>query len=170
MAEKSHSEAPAEELSQAKKDTTPVYELGFHVVPTVPEDGVSAVVEKVRKALGDAEIISEHFPSRMTLAYRIERSVQGKREKYTESYFGFIKFACEREAIPALQAALTAMPQVLRFIVISTVREDIPAPRRAVFTSSRLEGETIKKPEVAPEKAAEVSEEELDKSIEALVN
>lgn len=173
MTEKSHPEAPAEGLSQAKP-TTPVYEIGFHVVPTVAEDGVAAVVEKIRAALGSAEIIAEHFPQKMLLTYQVERSVQGKREKYTEAYFGFIKFAlaeaAERSAIPTLQAALTALPEVLRFLIIETVREDAPNPRRAVFTSSRLEGETIKKPEAAPERAAEVSEEELDKSIDALVN
>ena len=169
MAEKSQ-EVPAATLSQAKKDTTPVYELGYHVVPTVPEDGVSGVVEKIRKALGSAEILNEQFPSRLVLAYTVERSVQGKREKYGESHFGFIKFATDRENIPALNKALSAMSEILRFIIVETVREDAPAPRRAIFTSSRLEGETIKKPEVAPEKAAEVSEAELDKSIDALVN
>ncbi len=174
MTEKSHS-AQAE-LSQAKSlptgqaGTTPVFEVGFHLVPTIPEDGVAAVVEKIHGLLKDAEIISEQFPVRMTLAYQVERSVQGKREKYTESYFGFIKFATERDAMPEFQAALRAMPQVLRYLVINTEREDIANPRRAVFTSARLEGEVIHKPEVQAEVKAEVSEEELDKSIDALVN
>ncbi len=167
MTEKSHS-AQAE-LSQAKS-TTPVFEVGFHLVPTVPEDGVAAAVEKIHGLLKDAEIISEQFPTRMTLAYQVERSVQGKREKYTESYFGFIKFATERDAIPAFQEALRAMPQVLRYLVVHTVREDVVNPRRAVFTSSRLEGEVIQKPQAEAEVKAEVSEEELDKSIDALVN
>ncbi len=51
------------------------------------------------------------------------------------------------------------------------MREDATvAPRRAVFTSDRLEGETIKKPAAAPEEKTAVSEEELDKSIDALVS
>jgi len=162
------SQAP-EALSQANKSEIPVYELGFHLVPTILEDGVAAVVEKVRATLGDAEIISEQFPARIQLAYTIERSVQGKREKYADAYFGSVKFALDREKVQAVQSALRGMREVLRFIVIETVREDVPAPRHTVFASRQLEGETIKKPEVAPEKAAEVSEEELDKSIDALV-
>jgi len=169
MTKKSHSE-DASELSQANNGETPVYELGFHLVPTVLEDGVAAIVEKVRATLGDAEIINEQFPARMVLAYTIERSVQGKREKYQDAYFGFIKFALVREEVQAFQAKLRAIPEVLRFIVIETVREDMPAPRRAIFSSRQLEGETIKKPEAPAEKAAEVSEEELDKSIDALVS
>ena len=177
MAETSHPEASAEGSSQATispsaatvKNTTPVYEVGFHIVPTVGDDGVSAVVESVRKELGDAEIISEGFPKKITLAYQVERAATGKREKYTESYFGHIKFAMNRDNITAFTEAVRVMQPILRFLIIETVREDIAtAPRRAVFTSDRLEGKTLEKPVAAPEKAAEVSDAELDKSIEAL--
>ncbi len=159
-----------EAASAAKvKNTTPVYEIGFHVVPTVGDEGVSAVVESIRKTLGDAEIISEGFPHKMTLAYQVERATQGKREKYTESYFGHIKFAMQRETINAFTEAVRAMQPVLRFLITETVREDIAAaPRRAVFASDRLEGKTLEKPAAVVEKPAEVSQEELDKSLEAL--
>jgi len=170
----------AEVLSQAKHtDERPIYEVGFHVAPTVSEDGVVAVVEQIRSALGgmpgnmaEAEIISEQFPQKIQLAYTIVRSDLGHREKSNEAYFGFIKFALEREAIPAFETALRAMKDVLRFLLIETVREEIVvAPRRAVFVSDRLEGETLKTPvSDSPEERAEISEEELDKSIEALVN
>jgi ribosomal protein S6 len=174
MAEKSHPEAEtqveAEGLTQAKKSENPIYEVGFHIVPTVTEDGVGAVVERVRKILDTAEILSEQYPSKMSLAYMVERASQGKREKYTESYFGFIKFSATREHAAEIGAALRALREILRFILVETIREDAPASRRAVFTSSRLEGETIQKPHAAPEKPTVVSEEELDKSIDALVN
>ncbi len=172
MSEISHPEL-VEGSSQAKaapkEKGNPVYEVGFHIVPTVGEDGVGAVVESIRKILGDAEIITEGFPRKITLAYQVERATQGKREKYTESYFGHIKFATLREALPAIQTALQALEPVLRFLIVETVREDIAAaPRRAVFTSDRLEGKTIEKHVGVAEKPAEVSEAELDKSIGAL--
>lgn len=177
MVDKSHPEASAEGSSQATtaalsakvKNTTPIYEIGFHVVPTVGDEGVAAVVDTLRKALGEAEIISEGFPNKTTLAYQVERATQGKREKYTESYFGHIKFAMQREGINAFTDTVRAMQAILRFLVIETVREDIAAaPRRTVFTSDRLEGKTIEKPVAATEKTVEVSESELDKSLEAL--
>src|SRR3989344_2566088 len=101
MAEMSHAEAEAraevEVSSQAKqsKDPRPVYEVGFHVVPTAEEADVAGVVEGIRAelGLGDAEIIAEQFPAKMTLLYTIERALSGKREKFLESYFGWIKFA-----------------------------------------------------------------------------
>jgi len=167
MAEKPQGAEPSTQADIA--ETTPVYEVGFHLVPQVGDDGVAAVVEKLRKALGDAEIIAEGFPAKMSLAYTIERADQGKREKFSESYFGFIKFAAPSETIATLEEALKT-PQILRHLIIHTTREDLMTrPTRAVFTSDRLEGQTIAKPTTAPEKAGEVSEEELEKSIESIV-
>jgi len=172
-----------EEMSQESKDSftqantqadgRPIYEIGYHVVPTIEEANVASIVEKLRAELakGDAEVISEGFPAKMVLAYTIERAATGKREKYRETYFGWIKFAVEREHIPAIENYLRSSKDILRHLLIETIREDISvAPRRAVFTSDRLEGETIKKPAATPEAKSEVSEEELDKSIDALVS
>lgn len=171
MAEMSQA-AEASTQANVTKDPRPVYEVGFHVVPTVAEGDVAGVVEKIRAevAKGNAEIITEQFPARMTLAYMVERATSGKREKYTEAYFGFIKFATERENIAALEAMLRNTKEILRYLLVETVREDAPV-RRAIFTSDRLEGETIKKPASAPEESkGPVSEEELEKSIEAITS
>ena len=179
QAEQASSQATSAASAATVKNTTtssiPVYEVGFHIVPTVGDEGVSAVVESIRKALGDAEIISEGFPKKIPLAYQVDLPAgrqgadAGKREKYTESYFGHIKFAMQRDGITAFTATMRTMNPILRFLIIETVREDIAtAPRRAVFTSDRLEGKILEKPVAEPEKAAEVSDAELDKSIEAL--
>jgi ribosomal protein S6 len=163
----------AEVSSQANiaQEARPVYEVGFHVVPTVGDEGVAGVVDQVRSALGSAEIISEQFPQKIRLAYIVERAESGKRSKFDEAYFGSVKFAVDREEIPALEAALRSNKNVLRFLLIETVREEAGAvPRRAVFSSDRLEGQTIEKAPRQAEAAAEVSEEELDKSIDALTS
>lgn len=140
------------------------------MVPTIAEDGVGAAVEKMRKLIGDdAEFISEGYPTKVNLAYVIERATQGKREKYGEAWFGWIKFATTRSKVPALEAALNDSREVLRSLIIETVREDIAPPKaRAVFTSDRLKGETIHAPAAAKEAAGPVSEVELEKSIDAL--
>ncbi len=172
MADLSHS-ADAE-FTQANTapsgDTRPVYEIGYHLVPTVAEENVATEAAKIRSMLGDAEIIKEEAPKKINFAYVIERPGAGRREKYAEGYFGFIKFAIDKDQINGIEGKLRAMREVLRYLLIETVRED-GNTRRAVFTSDRLEGETLKKPVAAEEevKVAEVSEEELDKSIDAIV-
>ncbi len=164
--------------SPASFDTTPeqkdqtIYEVGFHLIPSLGEDEVKIAVDGVHSMLKrySAEIMGESFPQRMTLAYRIERSVSSKREKYSEAYFGWIKFKAIPTTVPEISHVLQSTPEVLRFIMVESFPEGVPMPRRAVFISDRLEGATIQKPMVAPEKSGEISEEDLDKSIEALVS
>src|SRR5581483_6422295 len=109
MAEISH---PAEGLSQANESQSEakVFEVGFHIIPSVAQEEVAGVVDRIRASLtkGGAEIIKEEFPARRSLAYMIERASQGKREKYTESYFGFIKFATSAEAVEQFKEELRA--------------------------------------------------------------
>ena len=172
MAEISHPEASSPGSTQANTDQRPVYEVGFHCISSIGEQGVPAVVESIRAALqkNEAEIISEQFPVKTALAYTVERAVAGKREKHTESYFGWVKFALEREHLPAFQESLRSMSDVLRYIVVETVRQEQATPRRAIFTSDRLEGQTLEKKPTVPEEHKEISEEELEKGIEAIVS
>jgi len=155
-------------------NTQPIYEIGYHLIPTLTEEDVVAAVNVLRaelsSRLGSVEIIKDQTPVKIPLSYVIERRGQGKREKYAEAYFGFIKFATDKENIGAIEQYLRGAREILRHLLIETVREDTSfVPRRAVFTSDRLEGETLKKPLAEAEKAGEVSEEELDKSIDAMV-
>lgn len=182
MAEMSQVEGNPEASSQANtpKDSRPLYEIGFHVVPTVEESKVGDIVEQLKKEVAKAggELVGEKFPQKMVLAYVVERSLAGasseagKHEKYTESYFGWIRFVTEERAgIPSVEDHLRKDKNILRYLLVQTLPEEAQAPRRAVFSSNRLEGETIKKPVASPEApVAEVSEEELNKSIDALVS
>ncbi len=173
MAEKSQESTDSLTQANIQADGRPVYEIGLHLVPTLEGTAVAGVVENLRAELakGNAEIISEVTPEKMVLAYTVERASTGKREKYNESYFGWVKFAIEKEYIPALESYLRSTREILRYLLVETIREDVVATaRRAVFTSDRLEGETIKKPAAAPETKSDVSDEELDKSIDALVS
>lgn len=163
--------SPETSSQAAPKDTRLIYEVGFHIVPTVEESKIGDVVQKIRAVLDSAkaEVIGEQFPAKMTLAYTIERSTTGKREKYNDAYFGWMKFAVEeRDGTAALEAVLRGTHEVLRYLLVQSSIPEVAAPRRAVFSSNRLEGETIKKP-AAPEEGGVVSEAELDKSIDALV-
>ncbi len=175
MTEMSQVEAQAETSSQANtpKDSRPLYEIGFHVVPTVEEAKVGEVVEAIRAEVKKAggEIKTEQIPQKIALAYTVERATTGKREKYNESYFGWIQFVVEdRSGINNIEDFLKQNKNILRYLFIKTEPQEAQAQRRAIFSSNRLEGETLKKPAAAPEApVAEVSEEELNKSIDALV-
>lgn len=167
--------AKAMEGKPSEQSNQPVYEIGFHLVPALTEEEAAAASLRLHKAIAGigAIILAEEAPKKIPLAYRIERSVAGKREKFTEALFGFVKFELpEAEGIgghiPGLEKMLREEDSVLRFLLIKTTRE-APAQPKALFASRSLEGRIIEKPIAAPEERGEISEEELDKSIEALV-
>jgi ribosomal protein S6 len=145
MEEMSQVEAQAETSSQANtpKDSRPIYEIGFHIVPTVEEVKVGEVVDTLKSEITKAgvEIAGEQFPAKLTLAYVVERATSGKREKYTESYFGWIKFIVEERAgIPLFESFLQHNKEILRYLLVETKREEVVVPRRAIFSSNRLNG------------------------------
>jgi len=155
------------------EDTHAIYEIGYHVTPGTSEGEVGSVADGVRQQLlnHDAVIISEGLPQKTALAYPIIRSVSGKRETFTESYFGWIKYSASRDTTQIVKEYMRGLQGIIRSMVIETIRDDAPVTkRRAIFVSDRLEGATIQKPMAVREKSEDVSEEELDKSIEALTS
>src|SRR5258707_1167732 len=108
MAETSHpAEAGLTQTNTAGSSANkqPVYEVGLHVLPTLSEADRAGGVDKIRALFGDAEIIKEKSPHKLTLAYTVERATSGKRKKYNEAYFGWINFATDKGTIPPVQSA-----------------------------------------------------------------
>lgn len=146
-----------------------IYEVGFHIVPTVPEDGVGARVTAIRDVIEGkgGHVIADEFPRHMELTYAMTKIASNKRALYRSAYFGWIKFEVDPKDIKAIDAELKADDHILRFILVKTVRENTMAPKKAL---------QVKRGEEAPEKPADkvedkpaLSEEELDKTIEDLV-
>lgn len=149
---------------------TKVYEVSFLTPAKGGEEGALATLERVKTAVSSMEgtFIAEGTPKQMPFASEVSRSASGKRERHNEGFFGWVKFEFTPDNAPALEVFLKKDVDILRFILISTVRDSGPAPR--FLSSDRLEGETIRKREVVEKgSAGPVSEEELDKSIEQLV-
>lgn len=146
-----------------------IYEVGFHIVPTVPEDGVGARVTAIRDVIEGkgGHVIVDEFPRHMDLTYAMTKVASNKRALYRSAYFGWIKFEVDPKEIKAIEAGLKADDHILRYILVKTVRENTMAPKKALMQ---------KRGEEAPDKPVEkvedkpvLSEEELDKTIEDLV-
>jgi ribosomal protein S6 len=162
-----------------------VYEIGYLIAPSVPEEKVPAEAEAVKKILGDAgaETIAEEAPHRMKLAYEMRRkTVSGSYDKYNEAYFGWIKFEVGSDVIESLKKAVEIHPSVLRMLLITTVRESTYMGKRApaIATEIGMRKSEAAPMEMAPKKpkpmmveqkidTAPASIEEMDKSIDAMV-
>ncbi len=164
-AEITEAEAGREEADLGDERT--VYELGYHLVPSLSEEEVALRVENFKKAIEafPGEFIASGGPLSQELSYPMRKMKNGKWREFTRSQFGWIKFAAAPEKVHAWRDILREDETIIRCIIIKTVREDTMAAH-PLFTEVR--GDTRPKERLtdAPaEDAKPVSEEELDKRL-----
>ena len=134
-----------------------LYDLGYHLIDTLSEDEVPSHAKRIQAFVEKegGRMVNEKTPVRISLAYTISRMTKGKREDYSGAYFGTLVFECERSSLSKIEKALAADPHVLRHLLIET---DAMRVEEALAAERALEKEEV----------PAVSDEELDKSIEAL--
>ncbi len=152
-----------------------VYELAFHLVPTISDSEVAvqfshlkALVEKRKGAF-----ISEQAPALMKLMYEVPKTVKGQKKWYENAYFGWVKFSVDAAEIEGLEKEVKNFESMLRYLLIKTVAEDTMAPahltapkdaRRATKDEDGIAPVEAVVAEVAP--VAEEVEAKEDKSEE----
>ncbi|MDP3996668.1 MAG: 30S ribosomal protein S6 [bacterium] len=144
-----------------------IYEIGYHILPLVPEEKLAVSLGELKAILEKhkAVVISEDYPRNMHLAYKLRKQIAGKYQDFNSAYFGWIKFEASSEAVISISNDFESQNDILRFIVVKTVRENTMAPIKALQQKEGRVREERKKPaEKSP-----ISEEELDKTIEELV-
>ena len=157
-------------MSEEKKENR-IYEIGYLLTPNIPEEKLGEEVSRMKATLEKREafVISDEFPKMRVLAYVIEKSAAGKNEKYQNAYFGHIKFETNPEVALLIKADFEADRNLIRFLMIKTVRE-VPV---AKFSFSRRESAPDEKKGDKPaEKLVSrpsMSEAELDKTIAELI-
>lgn len=145
-----------------------VYEIGYLMVPTVPEEHLAAEVGNIKSMLESqgAAFISEEFPKLRGLAYSISKKIDGVRRTFETAYFGWVKFDLPTEKMAAIKEALERNNSVIRFLLVKTVRENTLVGVKALERKAK-EGEegTAEEKKEAPK----LTEAEIDKTIENLV-
>lgn len=106
--------------------TTRAYELGYLLVPTAAETEVPGLVDTLKGFIGKGggEVVSEGAPEFIDLAYTMEKSIASKKYKYSQGYFGWVKFTAEPDAMEAIKKALDAQLELVRYILVKTSVEN----------------------------------------------
>ncbi len=154
-----------------------VYELGYHLVPTLSVEQIPAASGAVRGMIEriSKDIIAEELPVFIDLAYQVVKTINHKNKRFEDAYFGFIKFDALPEGIAKLEVELKKDENVLRYLVTKTLRENTFISKRFPSSNAKDRGEkgdTTEEPEeivkVVVEKT-QTSDAELDKAIDKLV-
>ncbi|MES2088034.1 MAG: 30S ribosomal protein S6 [Patescibacteria group bacterium] len=147
-----------------------VYELGFHVVSSIPEEKLPAEVTIIKDVLTNngAVVISEDFPKLKNLAYQMTKVVGAKHLKFNTAYFGWVKFEINPESIDVVKKAMEKNDNIVRFLIVKTVRESTMSVIKPAFRADAKPAATGEIPKNKEIKAP-VSEAELDKTIDSLM-
>lgn len=101
------------------------YEIGYLVLPSIPEEGLSAVSQKLTAAIekaGGKEIDGE-APFMIDLAYSMHKTIGASKYVANEAYIGWTKFELESSQALELKSALDKVDELLRFLLIKVPRE-----------------------------------------------
>ena len=143
-----------------------IYELGYHILPTLSEDEVAKAVTALKGELSNlgAEMIADANPTLMNLAYEIGKDIENKRRMFATAYFGWVKFEVETAKIEGFKELMDKNLNVLRYIILKTVRESTLATLKLAHKgmSRRTSSDTT---DAAPMDAAEV-DKKIDEMIE----
>lgn len=168
MAKKTSS--PVEAVETAEAGERRVYELGYLAVSTLSESQLAETVGSVRKALTDrgAAIISEDAPEELLLAYTMYTRAQEKQVPHDKAFFGSLKFEIDpAQAEDIRRNVLPTVGNFIRTLLFVTVKEDTRAKIAPEKLKEVKATGTIGK--AAKAAKTDVSESELDKTVESIV-
>ncbi len=165
-------------------DNLSVYEIGYLIESSVPEEKVSTEATAITKIITDAgaAVIADEAPHHMKLAYEMrKKNVSGSYVKYNDAFFGWVKFEVGSDKIESVKKLVETHPTVLRMLLTSTVRENTYLGKRAPAIAAEI---SLKKDvvtekmesvtahagkKVSDKESAPASIEEMDKSIDDMV-
>jgi len=135
-----------------------VYEIGYLVLPALGAQGVADAVDEIKAKLSTmgAEHISEGEAQHIDLAYEMMKIINNQNTFLTTAYFGWIKFAINPEAIAGINKMLDNRPEILRYLLSKTTREDTMLNAKPMSTVVEIaDQEPAEKNQATPESAEE---------------
>jgi ribosomal protein S6 len=145
-------------MSETKK----LYEVGYLLISTLSDEQVAEAAKAVRDVVesNGGSVTKEEAPKFKRLAYSMRKKIDTKYHDFDTAYFGYIIFESEATAVGSIESAVGALAPVLRRLVVKD-----PVLDRLV------DADAVEEEDERPVAAdvEEVSDEELDKSIDKAV-
>lgn len=158
----------SEKDKDLKVESSQVYELGFHLVPTLGDDTVGKAFDKVEKLIEKVggNVVSKSAPALLNLEYTMEKTVDSVKSRYNTAYFSWIIF--EGGDVQKLAEELEQDDEVLRKLLIKTdQKETISSEEVASMLNNDEEELTEEKKDDSKEEVKEESSKEEKPSEEA---
>jgi len=148
-----------------------LYEVGFHLIPTIAEDDVPGVVSTIQTTIEGARgtITDSATPEIFELAYPMSRTIANKKHTFDTAYFGWIKFDVTPVGLARIQEELEDNEHILRFLITKTTADSVLVNQQLESIKKRAEARKESATKDEKKEDSPASEKELDKTIEELV-
>ncbi len=128
-----------------------VYEVGYLLVPSLREEDLDTQVKAITDVIAEHKglQIADDQPQLIDLAYDMVKVLDNKNYKFSQGYFGWVKFELDPSSINAVKIALEKNLNIIRFLLISTVRENTVFSKKLTYKSTRRsveDGEEVAAP------------------------
>ena len=142
-----------------------VYEIGYLIVPSIPEEKVAGQVSAIKDILSKhkAEVIADEPAALRSLAYTMIKKIGTVNRRFDSAYFGWIKFEAAPVEVRLIEKEVKEVESILRLLLINTVRE-----HTLLSSKLNLESSDRNVSESGPKRP--VSTEDMDKSIDKTVS
>ena len=141
------------------------YEIGYLVLPSIPENDLSGIVDTMKNLVEKAgsTMLDSEAPFKQDLAYTMSKTIGASRYVVTDAYLGWFKFEGEPEKIGGINDGLGKISELLRFLLIK-------APKETTFTFAKAraaleEEEENEEPASVHPRYAEGSSEARDSGV-----
>lgn len=150
-------------------DTNKYYEIGFVITPSIEEENAKIVSKEISSFITKlgGNIIDGEEPRLRRLAYPMYKVISGQKIAATSGFFGWTKFEIDSEksseAVQTIEKELKTIQELLRFILVKTVKEKTYIPKEPEAVEEEVPQEGVIEEEIAedgPEQASDDSREE----------
>lgn len=122
-------------MTENISDTNRYYEIGFVISPSIEEENAKTVGKEIGALVAKlgGNVIDGEEPRLRRLAYPMYKVIAGQKIAATTGYFGWTKFEIDQEksaeAVETLAKNLKSIEEILRSILIKTVKEKTYTPK-----------------------------------------
>jgi ribosomal protein S6 len=109
------------------------YEVGYVLLSSIAKEKVAQEAAVITDALAKAgaKMVAHGDPELTPLAYVMTKKIHGANHRCDEGYFGWVKFELTAGAIAEVKKALDADESILRYLLMTTVKENTYLGKRA---------------------------------------
>jgi small subunit ribosomal protein S6 len=138
-----------------------VYEICFIFDNKLDEETALKKAEQLMQSIATlgGSFISEETPYMRELAYEMIRVQNNINVRFNEGYFGWVKFEIASDKVKEIDKSMKLDEQVVRYLIVTTVRENTVYTKRApVIKAEKLAEDILEEVNIDTTTEAEVTE------------